>query len=147
MAGRVVVQRTITCRQPSRVTPHMQEQDPRRDVLGCNRTTKRRLQTNPRKNRSQSKRNARFTFHKHSSRLCPLRERAAPRKNQENDLLTTKPLSGMGHPRRLRAVQNCGRGAVPARKEWVPLSEFPARRWEGRRAFVNVSFETDLDVI
>lgn len=57
-----------------------------------NRRTKRRLQTNPRKNRSQSRRNPRFILQEHSLRRCPLKERAGPKKNHENSLLTTKPL-------------------------------------------------------
>jgi hypothetical protein len=37
-----------------RVTPQTQEQDPRRDVSGCNRKSKERLRSNPTKNRNQS---------------------------------------------------------------------------------------------
>ena len=90
----------------------MQEQDPRRDVLGCNRKTERTLRTNPRKNRSQSKSSACFIRQKHSSRLCPLKERAHPKKNHENDPLTIKPLSGMRHRRRCNGISQVASGVM-----------------------------------
>jgi len=76
----------------------MQEQDPRRDVSGCNRHDKRTLRSNPRKNRNQSTElNVFITNKKHS--LGCVRNRCAqiPEKNQEEAYLTSQPLSEMSN--------------------------------------------------
>ena len=39
----------ITCRPKGRVSPHMQEQDPRRDGLGCNRKNQKNVAIEPEK--------------------------------------------------------------------------------------------------
>ena len=45
----------------------------------------------------QSKRNARYHPSQTQQQAVPDKGTRSPKKNQENDRLTTKPLSGMGH--------------------------------------------------
>ena len=49
MVGFEVPGDNLRADQTGRVTPHMQEQVPRRDVLGCNRKTQKNVATEPAK--------------------------------------------------------------------------------------------------
>ena len=73
----------------------MQERDPRRDVLGCNRIFIRTLQANPRKDRNQSSLQKPCFIHEKHSHGCDRSTNVLTEAKPGFSHLTLQPLSGM----------------------------------------------------